>query len=83
MSCGAVTDLRITGNLRAIVLRPVIFARLAKPTAKSLCWLLHKPTERYPHPGNMAAVFKYIASLASELREKGVFNMLLSDGRWV
>ena len=31
----------------------------------------------------MAAVFKYIASLASELREKGVFNMLLSDGRYV
>ncbi len=31
----------------------------------------------------MAAVFKYIASLADELRQKGVFNMLLSDGRYV
>ena len=31
----------------------------------------------------MAAVFKYIASLADELRAKGVFNMLLSDGRYV
>ncbi|EMV9421354.1 class II glutamine amidotransferase, partial [Escherichia coli] len=30
-----------------------------------------------------AAVFKYIASLADELRQKGVFNMLLSDGRYV
>ncbi|EPF5045619.1 class II glutamine amidotransferase, partial [Escherichia coli] len=48
------------------------------------CWLLHKLTQRYPRtPGNMAAVFKYIASLADELRQKGVFNMLLSDGRYV
>ncbi len=31
----------------------------------------------------MAAVFKYIASLVDELRQKGVFNMLLSDGRYV
>ncbi len=31
----------------------------------------------------MTAVFKYIAALATELREKGVFNMLLSDGRYV
>ncbi|KAI3477756.1 hypothetical protein L1887_60403 [Cichorium endivia] len=51
---------------------------------KAFCWLLHKLTERYPRtPGNMTAVFKYIATLASELREKGVFNMLLSDGRYV
>ena len=51
---------------------------------KAFCWLLHKLTQRYPRtPGNMTAVFKYIASLASELREKGVFNMLLSDGRYV
>ena len=51
---------------------------------KAFCWLLHKLTQRYPRtPGNMAAVFKYIASLADELRQKGVFNMLLSDGRYV
>ena len=51
---------------------------------KAFCWLLHKLTQRYPRtPGNMAAVFKYIASLADELRAKGVFNMLLSDGRYV
>lgn len=31
----------------------------------------------------MTAVFKYIAMLAGELREKGVFNMLLSNGRYV
>ncbi|ENO8531737.1 class II glutamine amidotransferase, partial [Escherichia coli] len=45
---------------------------------KAFCWLLYKLTQRYPRtPGNMAAVFKYIASLADELRQKGVFNMLL------
>jgi len=28
-------------------------------------------------------VFRYIASLADQMRQKGVFNMLLSDGRFV
>ncbi|KAE9772329.1 class II glutamine amidotransferase, partial [Escherichia coli] len=51
---------------------------------KAFCWLLHKLATRYPRtPGNMEAVFRYIATLAGELREKGVFNMLLSDGRYV
>ncbi|MBS0848834.1 class II glutamine amidotransferase [Citrobacter sp. JGM124] len=51
---------------------------------QAFCWLLHKLAERYPRtPGNMEAVFRYIAELATELREKGVFNMLLSDGRYV
>ncbi|EHF0434286.1 class II glutamine amidotransferase, partial [Salmonella enterica] len=51
---------------------------------KAFCWLLHKLTQRYPRtPGNMTAVFKYIATLATVLREKCVFNMLLSDGRYV
>ncbi|TMQ90275.1 class II glutamine amidotransferase, partial [Escherichia coli] len=45
---------------------------------------LHKLTKTYPRPpGNVAAVCKYSASLADELRQKGVFNMLLSDGRYV
>lgn len=34
-------------------------------------------------PGDMVEVFSFIATLAGELREKGVFNMLLSDGRYV
>ncbi|MCT9872661.1 class II glutamine amidotransferase, partial [Paenarthrobacter aurescens] len=28
-------------------------------------------------------VFRYVAELATELRQKGVFNMLLSDGRYL
>ncbi|WP_422387742.1 class II glutamine amidotransferase [Erwinia aphidicola] len=50
----------------------------------AFCWLLHKLTTRYPRtPGNWPAVFRYIAELAGELRGKGVFNMLLSDGRYL
>ena len=50
----------------------------------AFCWLLHKLTQRYPRrPASWPPVFRYIASLANELREKGVFNMLLSDGHFV
>jgi glutamine amidotransferase len=46
--------------------------------------LLHKLTQRYPRrPASWPPVFRYIASLADELRQKGVFNMLLSDGNFV
>jgi predicted glutamine amidotransferase len=50
----------------------------------AFCWLLNKLREHYPRtPGNWLAVFRYIASLADELRQKGVFNMLLSDGQYI
>ena len=51
---------------------------------KAFCWLLNSVTERYPNtPDDMVEVFRFIATLAGTLREKGVFNMLLSDGRYV
>nr|WP_283247851.1 class II glutamine amidotransferase [Pseudoalteromonas sp. BDTF-M6] len=47
----------------------------------AFCWLLDKIREKYPkRPANMASVFRYAAKLAHHLREKGVFNMLLTDG---
>ena len=50
----------------------------------AFCWLLSQLSERYPRtPGNWPAVFRYIAKQADVLREIGVFNMLLSDGRYV
>lgn len=50
----------------------------------AFCWLLARLAERYPRtPSNWPPVFRYIASLADELRRKGIFNMLLSDGRFV
>ncbi|WP_350304623.1 class II glutamine amidotransferase [Photorhabdus viridis] len=50
----------------------------------AFCWILHQLSQKYPRtPSNWPAVFRFIASLADELRKKGVFNMLLSDGCFV
>ena len=39
---------------------------------------------KYPNkPEDMASVFRYAATLSHTLREKGVFNMLLTDGVFV
>ncbi|CAK9884422.1 MAG: Putative glutamine amidotransferase YafJ [Candidatus Erwinia impunctatus] len=51
---------------------------------KSFCWLLYKMNTHYARaPGHPQGLFRYIASLADELRQKGVFNMLLSDGLYL
>ncbi|CDL83889.1 class II glutamine amidotransferase [Xenorhabdus cabanillasii] len=51
---------------------------------RAFCWILYQLSIRYPkRPANWSAVFRFIASLADELREKGVFNMLLSDGKFM
>lgn len=64
-----------TGNYRAIG---------NTDSEKAFCWLLHKLSTRYPKtPYHWPAVFRYIAELATELSQKGVFNMLLSDGRFL
>lgn len=50
----------------------------------AFCWLLEQLKSRYPRrPANWPSVFRFIASCAEELRKKGVFNMLLSDGNYV
>lgn len=50
----------------------------------AFCWLLKQMEDRYPEPPkDMESVFLYIAKCCDELREKGVFNMLLSDGEYV
>lgn len=50
----------------------------------AFCWLLHRLALKYPRtPSQWPAVFRYIGLLASQLRKEGVFNMLLSDGRFV
>lgn len=50
----------------------------------AFCWLLDKIRQKYPScPSNMADVFRYAAKLSQTLREKGVFNMLLTDGIYV
>lgn len=50
----------------------------------AFCWLLDELERRYPQiPEDMTDVFAYIATLCDQLRAKGVFNMLLSDGDYV
>jgi len=50
----------------------------------AFCWLLSQLAARYPRkPSNWPAVFRYITELAQQLKQKGVFNMLLSDGHFV
>ncbi len=50
----------------------------------AFCWLLDKLEHRYPEPPkDMVGVFRYVALRCDELREKGVFNMLLSDGEYI
>lgn len=51
---------------------------------RAFCWLLNQLITKYPTtPKHWMSVFKYIATLAEQLREQGVFNMLLTDGRYV
>ncbi|MDF2155511.1 class II glutamine amidotransferase [Vibrio sp. CAU 1672] len=50
----------------------------------AFCWLLKQMEDRYPQPPqDMESVFVYVAECCDQLREKGVFNMLLSDGEFV
>ncbi|MDP2574016.1 class II glutamine amidotransferase [Vibrio penaeicida] len=50
----------------------------------SFCWLLNRLQDRYPEPPqDMVGMFKFVAECCDELRELGVFNMLLSDGEYV
>lgn len=50
----------------------------------AFCWILHQLNQKYPRkPTNWKAVFRFIGRLAQQLREKGVFNMLLSDGQYL
>jgi predicted glutamine amidotransferase len=51
---------------------------------RAFCWLLDQLKLKYPkRPANMATAFRYVASLCGQLRDLGVFNMLLSDGLYV
>ncbi|BBM64057.1 class II glutamine amidotransferase [Vibrio alfacsensis] len=50
----------------------------------AFCWLLKQMEDMYPEPPqDMESVFIYVAACCDKLREKGVFNMLLSDGEFV
>lgn len=50
----------------------------------SFCWLLNKLQHKFPEPPeDMLSMFQYVASCCDELKQMGVYNMLLSDGEYV
>ena len=50
----------------------------------AFCWLLNEMEEKFPEPPqDMIGVFQFVAARCGVLKEKGVFNMLLSDGEYV
>ncbi|BDM64503.1 class II glutamine amidotransferase [Shewanella sp. NFH-SH190041] len=51
----------------------------------AFCWILQQLTEKFGEgrPETMTPVFEYIASLAEQIRQLGVFNMLLTDGEYL
>jgi glutamine amidotransferase len=50
----------------------------------AFCWLLKQMEDKYPQPPtNMVEVFRFIAQCCDQLRQKGIFNMLLSDGEYL
>ncbi|GAB1624226.1 class II glutamine amidotransferase [Agarivorans albus] len=56
----------------------------ATDSERAFCWILEQLRIKYPRkPANMKSMFKFVASLADQLRAKGVFNMLLSNGEFV
>lgn len=51
---------------------------------RAFCWLLNEMDRRYPEPPqDMIGVFQFVAQRCAILQQKGVFNMLLSDGEYV
>lgn len=51
---------------------------------QAFCWLLNKMEACFPDgPRDMTEVFGHVASWCDELAERGVFNMLLSDGDYL
>lgn len=51
----------------------------------AFCWILGRVVDKFgeQEPSDMEPVFHFIASLADEVRQLGIFNMILSDGRYL
>lgn len=50
----------------------------------AFCWILQQLRERYKRrPSHMLSVFTFVQSLCDQLREYGVFNMILTNGNYV
>ena len=72
------------GQLKGIKKKPLCYYRPVGTTDSeyAFCWLMCKLRERFPKPSARPATLRrYIHTLALELRELGVFNMLLTDSK--
>ncbi|GLP96191.1 class II glutamine amidotransferase [Paraferrimonas sedimenticola] len=50
----------------------------------AFCWLMERLQQKYPkRPSNIKSAFRYAVKQADQLRELGVFNMMLSDGDYI
>ncbi|MGB0894705.1 MAG: class II glutamine amidotransferase [Parashewanella sp.] len=49
----------------------------------AFCWILEQVERKFgkQKPKNLLAVFEYMGELANEIRQLGVFNMIVSDGK--
>ncbi|WP_345843661.1 class II glutamine amidotransferase [Shewanella algae] len=52
---------------------------------QAFCWIMSRLVERFgeSEPEDILPVFEYVAQLAEEIHTLGVFNMILSDGRYL
>ncbi|WP_461536681.1 class II glutamine amidotransferase [Spongorhabdus nitratireducens] len=48
---------------------------------RAFCWIMNHLQQRFPKPPRSKTLWRYIRTLCDQLRERGVFNMLLSDSR--
>lgn len=48
----------------------------------AFCWILERVIEKFgeTEPEDLTLVYRYIAALADQIRQLGVFNMIISDG---
>ncbi|MCL6268640.1 class II glutamine amidotransferase [Sansalvadorimonas sp. 2012CJ34-2] len=72
------------GQLQGIKSRPLEFYQPVGTTDSeyAFCWLLDQIRAKYPKPPKRReTLWRYIRKVCNELREMGVYNMLLSDGR--
>lgn len=51
---------------------------------RAFCWFLHRIREQFPEqPEDPEALFRFIGTLCDRMRERGVFNMLLTNGEYM
>ena len=73
------------GQLKGIKKRPLHYYRPVGTTDSehAFCWLLDALRERFPKPPSAATLRREIFRLTQSLGQLGIFNMLLSDSRYL